>query len=263
MSDAAKPSQNPWNDKLPPERAWKGRPGRTRKALSAEQDRAAGGRDRRVVDLGHGRIAHASVSLRILPKTRRIRASLRWGDGRKSPERYLGEVEQDTRAANLIEGWRLAWAMGLLTEQSLPEESTASTLAVRASMRGNRGKDTKPEKALRSLLFKDGLRYRVNAPPLQGIRRSADVLFPKARIAVFIDGCFWHVCPEHHRPATKNVDFWNAKFADNQRRDAETNRILEEAGWTVIRAWEHETPDDVAKRVISAVRGASGVTGEA
>ncbi|MFD7134948.1 very short patch repair endonuclease [Streptomyces sp. NPDC059894] len=203
-------------------------------------------------------MAHASVSLRILPKTRRIRASLRWGDGRKSPERYLGEVEHDTRAANLAEGWRLAWAKGLLSEETLPENSTASTPAVRASMKGNRGRDTKPEKVLRSLLFKEGLRYRVNTPPIQGLRRSADVLFPKARVAVFVDGCFWHVCPEHHRPATKNTDFWREKFADNQRRDAETNRILEEAGWTVIRAWEHEAPDDVARRVISAVRGGTG-----
>lgn len=260
MSDVSKPHQNRWNDKLPPDRAWKGRPGRTRKALSAEQDKAAGGRHRRVVDLGNGRVAHASVSLRILPKTRRIRASLRWGDGRKSPERYLGEVEQGTRSANLAEGWRLAWAKGLLKEETLPEDSTASTPAVRASMRGNRGKDTKPEKVLRSLLFKEGLRYRVNAPPVQGLRRTADVLFPKARVAVFVDGCFWHVCPKHHRPATKNTDFWTEKFADNRRRDAETNRILEDAGWTVIRAWEHEAPEDVARRVISAVRG---VTGEA
>ncbi|WP_081221710.1 very short patch repair endonuclease [Streptomyces sp. M41(2017)] len=140
----------------------------------------------------------------------------------------------------------------------MPDNSTASTPAVRASMRGNRGKDTKPEKALRSLLFKEGLRYRVHALPVQGLRRSVDVLFPKARVAVFVDGCFWHVCPEHHRPATKNTGFWREKFADNQRRDAETNRILEEAGWTVIRAWEHEAPEDVARRVISAVRGVTG-----
>ncbi|MFD6915363.1 very short patch repair endonuclease [Streptomyces virginiae] len=202
-------------------------------------------------------MVHASVSLRVLPKTRRIRASLRWGDGRKSPERYLGEVEHDSRGANLAEGWRLAWAKGLLREHALPEGSTASTPAVRASMKGNRGRDTKPEKVLRSLLFKEGLRYRVNAPPVQGLRRSADVLFPKARVAVFVDGCFWHVCPEHHRPATKNKEFWTEKFAENQRRDAETNRILEEAGWTVIRAWEHEAPDKVARRVISAVRCAT------
>ncbi|MYQ68064.1 DNA mismatch endonuclease Vsr [Streptomyces sp. SID4950] len=245
---------------MPPDRAWKGRAGRARKALAAEQDKAAGGHHRRLVDLGNGRVAHASVSLRILPNTRRIRAVLRWGDGRKSPERYLGEVEHDTRAANLAEGWRLAWDKGLLRKETLPDNSIASTPAVRASMRGNRGKDTKPEKALRSLLFKEGLRYRVHAQPVQGLRRSVDVLFPKARVAVFVDGCFWHVCPEHHRPATKNTDFWREKFADNQRRDAETNRILEQAGWTVIRAWEHEAPEDVARRVISAVRG---VTGEA
>lgn len=257
MIDVLKPPQGRWNDRLPPDRAWKGRPGRTRKALSAEQDKAAGGRHRREVVLGDGRVVHASVSLRVLPKTRRIRASLRWGDGRKSPERYLGEVEHDSRGANLAEGWRLAWAKGLLREHALPEGSTASTPAVRASMKGNRGRDTKPEKVLRSLLFKEGLRYRVNAPPVQGLRRSADVLFPKARVAVFVDGCFWHVCPEHHRPAKKNKEFWTEKFAENQRRDAETNRILEEAGWTVIRAWEHEAPDKVARRVISAVRRAT------
>ncbi|MGW6820809.1 very short patch repair endonuclease [Streptomyces sp. NPDC055005] len=202
-------------------------------------------------------MVHASVSLRVLPKTRRIRASLRWGDGRRSPERYLGEVEHDSRQANLAEGWRLAWAKGLLREQTLPEDSTASTPAVRASMKGNRGRDTKPEKVLRSLLFKEGLRYRVNAPPIQGLRRSADVLFPKARVAVFVDGCFWHVCPEHYRPSTKNKEFWTEKSTENQRRDAETNRILEEAGWTVIRAWEHEAPEKVARRVISAVRRAT------
>lgn len=113
MIDVLKPPQGRWNDRLPPDRAWKGRPGRTRKALSAEQDKAAGGRHRREVVLGDGRVVHASVSLRVLPKTRRIRASLRWGDGRKSPERYLGEVEHDSRGANLAEGWRLAWAKGL------------------------------------------------------------------------------------------------------------------------------------------------------
>nr|WP_262928227.1 MULTISPECIES: very short patch repair endonuclease [unclassified Streptomyces] len=139
----------------------------------------------------------------------------------------------------------------------MPEGSTASTPAVRASMKGNRGRDTRPERELRSLLFKKGLRYRVNAPPIQGLRRSADVLFPRARVAVFVDGCFWHVCPEHHRPAMRNKEFWSEKFAENQRRDAETNRILEEAGWTVIRAWEHEAPEDVARRIIPAVRRAN------
>ncbi|MFD6250938.1 very short patch repair endonuclease [Nocardia sp. NPDC060256] len=122
-------------------------------------------------------------------------------------------------------------------------------------MRGNRGRDTRPEKRLRSLLYKAGLRYRVDAEPLKGLGRRADVVFVKARVAVFVDGCFWHVCPEHHRAATRNTEFWQKKFGDNQRRDAETTCVLTEAGWTVIRAWEHEPPDEVARHVIATVRG--------
>lgn len=255
MSAAAKSSQNPWNDKAPPDRAWKGKPGRTRAAQSAEQDRAAGGRHRRLVDLGDGRYARASVSLRLYAKTRRIRATLRWGDGSQSPDTYLGEVEHSTRPANLAEAWKRAWAMGLLVEEQLPQGSTASSLAVRASMRGNKARDTKPEKLLRSLLHKEGLRYRVNARPIEDLRRTVDVLFPKQKVAVLIDGCFWHVCPEHHRAAVRNAERWNEKFEENQRRDAETNRLLKEAGWRVIRAWEHEAPEEVARRVIAAVRG--------
>ncbi|MBH1932777.1 very short patch repair endonuclease [Streptomyces sp. AV19] len=255
MSGTAKSPQNPWNDKTPPDRAWKGRPGRTRAAQSAEQDRAAGGSHQRLVDLGDGRFAHASVSLRLYAKTRRIRATLRWGDGSKSPEVYLGEVEHATRAANLAAAWERARAMGLLAEETLPKGSKASSPAVRASMRGNRGRDTKPEMLLRSLLHREGLRYRVNARPIKGLRRSGDVVFPKQKVVVFVDGCFWHVCPEHHRPATRNTEFWNEKFQNNQRRDIETTRLLEEAGWTVIRAWEHEAPGDVAQRVIATVRG--------
>ncbi|WBP88090.1 very short patch repair endonuclease [Kitasatospora cathayae] len=190
-------------------------------------------------------------------KTRRIRATLRWGDGEQSPDRYLGEVDHETRAANLAEAWRRAWEMGLLVEERLPEDSKASSLAVRSSMRANRGRDTKPEKALRSLLYKQGLRYRVDAQPLAGLRRRADLVFTKARVAVFVDGCFWHVCPDHHREARRNSEFWQRKFRENQQRDIETTRLLEEADWTVIRAWEHEDPEDVARRVVEAVRGTS------
>ncbi|MFI0908948.1 very short patch repair endonuclease [Streptomyces abikoensis] len=107
------------------------------------------------------------------------------------------------------------------------------------------------------MLHKEGLRYRVNARPIEGLRRSADVVFLKQKVVVFVDGCFWHVCPEHHRPATRNTGFWNKKFESNQRRDIETTRLLEEASWTVIRAWEHEAPEDVARRVATAVRGST------
>ncbi|MFJ8040290.1 very short patch repair endonuclease [Kitasatospora sp. NPDC096147] len=199
------------------------------------------------------------MELKVLPDTRRIRAYLRWSDAGKSPARYLGEVEQGTRAANLAEGWSLARQKGLLTEEPPAEGSWASSAAVRASMQGNRNKDTKPELRLRSLLHKQGLRYRVAARPLPELRRTADVLFPRARVAVFVDGCYWHGCPEHLRPPSKNVEFWQAKIDGNRTRDAETDHRLREAGWTVIRVWEHEDPVEAAARIADIVRAAASV----
>ncbi|WP_308284158.1 very short patch repair endonuclease [Streptomyces buecherae] len=248
-------AQSGWKHDPPPDRAWKGRPGRARSAIAAEQDRAAGGRHRRSVDLGKGRFARASVELKVLPDTRRIRAYLRWSDGGKSPARYLGQVEHDTRAANLAEGWKMAWEKGLLTEEPPAEGSWASSPSVRAVMRANRSKDTRPELRLRSLLHKQGLRYRVAARPLPELRRTADLIFAKPRVAVFVDGCFWHGCPEHLRESHKNAEFWRAKIEGNQARDTETDRLLREAGWTVVRVWEHEDSDVAAARVIGAVRG--------
>ncbi|MGW5666679.1 very short patch repair endonuclease [Micromonospora sp. NPDC003776] len=124
-------------------------------------------------------------------------------------------------------------------------------------MRANKARDTGPERRVRSLLHKMGLRYRVNARPLADLRRTADVVFPAARLAVFIDGCYWHGCAEHYRPARANDRFWSDKIAGNRARDAETNGLLAEAGWTVIRIWEHEDPVEAVKRVATAVRAAA------
>jgi DNA mismatch endonuclease (patch repair protein) len=112
-----------------------------------------------------------------------------------------------------------------------------------------------PELRLRALLHARGLRYRVSARPVIDLRRTADIVFPSARVAVFVDGCYWHGCPEHHRAATKNSEFWRTKIAENQRRDAETNRVLADHGWTVVRCWEHDDPAQVADRVDNEVRG--------
>ncbi|MES9591425.1 MULTISPECIES: DNA mismatch endonuclease Vsr [unclassified Streptomyces] len=207
------------------------------------------------MDLGEGRFARASVELKVLPDTRRIRAYLRWSDSGKSPARYLGQVEHETRAANLAEGWKVAWEKGLLTEEPPAEGSWASSPSVRAVMRGNRSKGTRPELRLRSLLHKQGLRYRVAARPLPELRRTADLIFSKPKVAVFVDGCFWHGCPEHFRESHKNAEFWRGKIEGNRIRDAETDCLLREAGWTVVRVWEHEDPDAAAARVICAVRG--------
>ena len=179
---------------------------------------------------------------------------LRWSQDGKSPERYLGEVDHDTRAANLAEAWKRARAAGLLVDETLPPESWASSAQVRVTMRGNRSKNTTPEMKLRSMLHRRGLRYRVDAPPTPGTRRRADVVFPRERVAVFVDGCFWHGCPEHYRPSTRNIAFWEEKLATNRSRDAQTNEALVAAGWTVIRVWEHEDMSEAADRIEAAVR---------
>ncbi|MDX3657598.1 very short patch repair endonuclease [Streptomyces sp. ID05-26A] len=245
-----------WKDQLPPERAYK----RHARAVSpaAEQDRAAKGRYRRNVELNDGRQALASISLRLYRRTRRIRAYLRWSQDGKTREIYVCEVEFASRGQNLAEAWRQADEKGLLAKPVLPADSTASSVEVRAAMRGNRAKDTGPEMALRRLLHQRGLRYRVDARPIAEVRRRADVVFPGDRVAVFVDGCFWHGCPEHHRPATKNADFWREKINGNRSRDVETNKILQAAGWAVIRVWEHENVTEAADRVECLVRDTRG-----
>ncbi|MEV6363199.1 very short patch repair endonuclease [Nocardia asteroides] len=241
-----------WNQRLPSARAYKRRAGAV--APTIEQDRAAGGRHHRSVDLGDGNFARASVSLRVYRRTRRIRAYLRWSQDGKSVERYICEVTLNSRRDNLVQAWRQAHEQGLVTDVPLPPESTASSPAVRAVMRANRGKDTGPELALRRQLYGRGLRYRVTARPLPGLRRTADIVFAADRVAVFVDGCFWHGCPEHHRPAARNSGFWLAKIAANQHRDRDTSMRLREAGWTVIRVWEHEDPELAAERVETTIR---------
>jgi DNA mismatch endonuclease (patch repair protein) len=121
-------------------------------------------------------------------------------------------------------------------------------------MRSNRGRDTRPELALRSAVHALGLRYRVNARPLPGVRRTADLLFTRAKVAVFLDGCFWHGCPQHHTVAATNATFWADKVTANRRRDADTDRRLADAGWISLRVWEHEDPREAAQRVYTAVR---------
>lgn len=122
-------------------------------------------------------------------------------------------------------------------------------------MQGNRSRDTKPEIRLRSELHKRGLRYRVSARPLPNIRRTADIVFFRQRVAVFVDGCYWHGCPDHYRLPTTNREYWEEKIARNRARDAEIDAALRQAGWTIIRAWEHEDSTAVADKVELAVRG--------
>ncbi|MBS4103920.1 very short patch repair endonuclease [Tsukamurella paurometabola] len=135
--------------------------------------------------------------------------------------------------------------------------SWASSDGVRRSMRSNRRRDTRPEVALRQEVHRLGLRYFVDRAPLRDLaRRRADLVFPRLKVAVYLDGCFWHGCPEHHTVSKTNAEFWATKVEKNRARDEDTNRRLEDAGWTVIRVWEHEDPAVAAAAIRDVVEQA-------
>lgn len=121
-------------------------------------------------------------------------------------------------------------------------------------MQANRSRDTTPELTLRRLIHADGLRYRVSARPLKDVRRTADLVFRPAKVAVFVDGCFWHCCPQHGTQPATNSDYWQPKLARNVERDRETDRLLAAAGWLSIRVWEHEDLVKAARRVVRTTR---------
>ena len=116
-------------------------------------------------------------------------------------------------------------------------------------MVANRGADTAPELALRRELHRRGRRFRKHVRPLAGLRCTADVVFTSARVAVFVDGCFWHRCPLHGTAPARNGDWWAAKLDANVARDRRNDAALAAAGWRVVRVWEHEDPVTAADRV--------------
>lgn len=123
-------------------------------------------------------------------------------------------------------------------------------------MQANRRRDTAPELAIRSALHRRGFRFRVDLPIRVESSRPIrpDIVFPKAKVAVFIDGCFWHGCPEHGTlPATTNRDYWALKIEQNRARDQRNELALQSSGWTVIRAWEHDEPAVVVESIAGAV----------
>jgi DNA mismatch endonuclease (patch repair protein) len=141
-----------------------------------------------------------------------------------------------------------------ITVPTVGYRSWASTPAARAVMQGNRRRDTRPELALRRRLHALGLRYRVDETlPLDGVRRRADIVFSKARVAVFVDGCLWHSCPDHCRLPGTHPQYWENKLTRNRERDADTDRRLTEAGWLSVRVWEHEDPAIAAVHVADLV----------
>lgn len=118
-------------------------------------------------------------------------------------------------------------------------------------MQANRRRDTGPERALRSALHARGMRFRVDLPlrarPGRAIR--PDVVFTRPRVAIFVDGCFWHGCPLHGTQPKSNVEWWRAKIQRNRQRDLEQTEALVGAGWAVLRVWEHEQPDLAAEQI--------------
>ncbi|MET7437721.1 very short patch repair endonuclease [Streptomyces sp. NPDC005496] len=140
-----------------------------------------------------------------------------------------------------------------LVEWTPPEGSWASSAARRRNMQAIRSRDTKPERLVRSLLHAQGLRYRVAAKPLPDLRRTADIVFRPAKLAVFIDGCYWHGCPEHYVPPKTNSGYWSEKVARNMARDRNTDERLVAAGWTVLRFWEHDPAEECAVKIAATV----------
>lgn len=124
-------------------------------------------------------------------------------------------------------------------------------------MRAVRRRDTAPEVAARSALHALGLRFRVAWPIPGQRRRTIDIAFTRVRVAVFIDGCFWHDCPIHGTAPQANGGWWRAKLAANQVRDVAVNEQLAGLGWQVLRFWEHEDPAAVAAAVQEVVTEAS------
>jgi DNA mismatch endonuclease (patch repair protein) len=138
-----------------------------------------------------------------------------------------------------------------------PTRPEPSSSRARAVMRGTKSRDTVPELALRRAVYARGLRYRVDARPVADLRRTADLVFTKAKVAVFLDGCYWHACPQHYVPSKANARWWADKIERNRLRDLDTTALLLAEGWMVFRIWEHENPVEAAARIDLVVRGSA------
>ena len=131
----------------------------------------------------------------------------------------------------------------------------ASSPSVSARMARQATRDTAPEISLRRELHRRGLRFRVSQRPIPKLRSTPDIVFGPSRVAVYVDGCFWHSCPQHATQPASNRDWWEQKLARNRERDRTADATLAAAGWAVVRVWEHESPDEAADRVEAIVRG--------
>lgn len=138
---------------------------------------------------------------------------------------------------------------------AIPPDSPETPRELRRHiMQANRRRDTKPEFRLRSALHRAGLRYRCDLRiDLPDGRVRPDIVFTRQKVAVFVDGCFWHRCPEHASQPKSNAGYWSQKFARNVERDIRNTELLVDAGWSVVRVWEHEELSDAVERVMAAL----------
>ena len=171
-----------------------------------------------------------------------------------SRARQVGNAVPPLLAQRIAEA--IAQQLGVAVEPAPPVKPVAAlpapptSNAVRKRLANQAKKDTKPETLLREYLDKLGVTgYETEIRPLEDLRRTADIGFLPERLAVFVDGCFWHGCSEHHRDTKSNTKWWREKIDSNKTRDADTTARLEAAGWTVERIWEHEHPEVAANRV--------------
>lgn len=130
--------------------------------------------------------------------------------------------------------------------------------AVSGAMRSMPEHSTGPEMAVRRLLFANGLRYRVQYPVQGAPRRSIDIAFPGKKIAIFIDGCFWHGCSEHRNIPAHNRDWWQKKIEENRVRDKDTDEKLLVAGWVVCRFWEHDAAEMIVDKMLKVISASEG-----
>lgn len=144
---------------------------------------------------------------------------------------------------------------------SIPKAPPPTSPLASRRFRNTPTRDTPAELALRRALFRRGLRYRVDARPLPTLNRRADLVFAKGRVAVFVDGCYWHGCPKHYKGTSGNAEWWRTKIEGNRARDHDTNQRLRAEGWLPIRIWEHEASEVAAEHVAKLVierRSAAG-----
>lgn len=136
-----------------------------------------------------------------------------------------------------------------------------SSQAVSAAMKGNHKAGTRPERRLRSALHRRGHRFRVLLPlTIEGVRVRPDIVFTRRRLAVFVDGCFWHSCPDHGTAPRVNLDYWRPKLERNQARDRRVDEALTRAGWSVVRVWEHVGIEAAVAVVEARIEKPNGTT---